>query len=178
MYQAKENGHPCYQFFTPAMNVRAVARQSIEESLRRAVERHELNQHDQPKVDLRTGEITGAEALIRWTHPVRGMISPAEFIPVAEDTGLILPVGNWVLREACRQARAWLGAGLPLTTMAVNISSMEFRAEHFLGGVFAILNDTGLDPKFLELELTENVLLKRAESTESMLKAPRASGIQ
>src|SRR5580658_5788185 len=178
MYQAKENGHQCYQFFTPAMNVRAVARQSIEESLRRAVERHELNQHDQPKVDLRTGEITGAEALIRWTHPVRGMISPAEFIPVAEDTGLILPVGNWVLREACRQARAWLGAGLPLTTMAVNISSMEFRAEHFLGGVFAILNDTGLDPKFLELELTENVLLKRAESTESMLKAPRASGIQ
>jgi diguanylate cyclase (GGDEF)-like protein len=178
MYQAKENGHPCYQFFTPAMNVRAVAQQSIEETLRRAVERQESNPHDQPKVDLRTGEITGAEALIRWTHPVRGMISPAEFIPVAEDTGLILPVGNWVLREACRQARAWLDAGLPLTTMAVNISSMEFRAEHFLGGVFAILNDTGLDPKSLELELTENVLLKRAESTESMLKAPRASGIQ
>jgi diguanylate cyclase (GGDEF)-like protein len=178
MYQAKENGHPCYQFFTPAMNVRAVARQSIEESLRRAVERHELNRHDQPKVDLRTAEVTGAEALIRWTHPVRGMISPAEFIPVTEDTGLILPIGNWVLREACRQARAWLDAGLPLTTMAVNISAMEFRAQHFLEGVFAILNDTGLDPKSLELELTESVLLKRAESAESILKAPRASGIQ
>jgi len=178
MYQAKENGHQCYQFFTPAMNVCAVARQSIEESLRRALERQEFTVHYQPKVDLSTGEITGAEALIRWTHPVRGAVFPADFIPVAKDSGLILPIGNWVLREECKQARAWTDAGLSLATMAVNISAMEFRAEHFLEGVFAILNETGLDPRSLELELTESVLMKRAELTESILKALRASGIQ
>jgi diguanylate cyclase (GGDEF)-like protein/PAS domain S-box-containing protein len=178
MYQAKENGHQCYQFFTPAMNVRAVARQSIEESLRRALERHEFKVDYQPKVDLRTGGITGAEALIRWTHPVRGMVPPAEFIPVAEDSGLILSIGNWVLHEACQQARVWADAGLPLATMAVNISAMEFRDEHFLEGVFAILNDTGLSPKSLELELTESVLMKRAESSQAILKTLRARGVQ
>ena len=106
MYQAKENGRQSYQFFKPAMNVRAVERQSIEESLRRALERDEFVLHYQPKVDLRTGAITGAEALLRWTHPERGLVSPAQFIPIAEDCGLILPIGKWVLREACRQARA------------------------------------------------------------------------
>ena len=113
MYQAKENGRQSYQFFKPAMNVRAVERQSIEESLRRALERQEFALHYQPKINLRTGEITGAEALLRWTHPTRGPVSPAQFIPVAEDCGLILPIGNWVLREACKQARAWVDAGLP-----------------------------------------------------------------
>ena len=113
MYQAKENGRQSYQFFKPAMNVRAVERQSIEESLRRALERQEFALHYQPKIDLRTGEITGAEALIRWTHPTRGLVPPAQFIPVAEDCGLILPIGDWVLREACKQARAWVDAGLP-----------------------------------------------------------------
>ena len=134
--------------------------------------------HYQPIINLKTGEITGAEALIRWTHATRGKVSPAQFIPVAEDCGLILPIGNWVLREACRQARAWVDAGLPLATIAVNISAMEFRDEHFLGGVFAILKDTGLDPRSLELELTESVLMKRADSTESILKTLRASGVQ
>ncbi len=178
MYQAKENGRHSYQFFKPAMNVRAVERQSIEESLRRALERQEFVLHYQPKINLRTGEITGAEALIRWTHATRGPVSPAQFIPVAEDCGLILPIGNWVLREACKQARAWVDAGLPLGTMAVNISAMEFRDENFLEGVFAILKDTGLDPRSLELELTESVLMKRAESTESILKTLRARGVQ
>jgi diguanylate cyclase (GGDEF)-like protein/PAS domain S-box-containing protein len=178
MYQAKENGHQCYQFFTPAMNVRAVARQSIEESLRRALERQEFKVHYQPKVNLKTGEITGAEALIRWTHPLRGTVSPADFIPVAEDSGLILSIGNWVLHEACQQARTWVEAGLPLASMAVNISAMEFRDEHFLEGVFAILKDTGLDPRSLELELTESVLMKRAESSQAILKTLRARGVQ
>ena len=146
------------------MNVRAVERQSIEESLRRALERNEFALHYQPKIDLKTGEITGAEALIRWTHPARGLIPPAQFIPVAEDCGLILPIGNWVLREACRQAQAWRDAGLPLRTMAVNISAMEFRDEGFLEGLFSVLAETGLDPKLLELELTESVLMKHAES--------------
>jgi len=113
MYQAKENGRQSYQFFEAAMNVRAVERQSIEENLRRALERNEFVLHYQPKVNLWTGAITGAEALIRWTHPTRGAVSPAQFIPIAEDCGLILPIGDWVLREACTQARAWGGAGLP-----------------------------------------------------------------
>ncbi len=178
MYQSKDNGRQNYQFFKPAMNVRAVARQSIEESLRRALERQEFALVYQPKVSLKTGEITGAEALLRWTHPTRGPVSPAKFIPVAEDSGLILAIDKWVLREACTQARAWLDAGLPLVTMAVNVSAMEFRNEKFLEGIFAILKDTGLDPRFLELELTESVLMKRPASTESILKALRARGVQ
>jgi diguanylate cyclase (GGDEF)-like protein/PAS domain S-box-containing protein len=178
MYQAKENGRQSYQFFKPAMNVRAVERQSIEESLRRALERDEFMVHYQPKINLKTGEITGAEALLRWNHPVRGMVPPGDFIPIAEDCGLIVPIGNWVLRESCKQARAWMDAGLPVATMAVNISAMEFRDENFLDGVFRILQETGLDPAALELELTESVLMKRAESTQSILKALRGSGIQ
>ena len=178
MYQAKENGRQSYQFFKPAMNVRAVERQSIEENLRRALERQEFALHYQPKINLRTGEISGAEALLRWMHPVRGPVSPAQFIPVAEDCGLILPIGQWVLREACKQARAWADAGLPLPTMAVNISSMEFREDNFIESVFTTLSETGLDPKSLELELTESVLMKRAESAASVLKTLRARGVQ
>jgi diguanylate cyclase (GGDEF)-like protein/PAS domain S-box-containing protein len=178
MYQAKENGRQSYQFFKPAMNVRAVERQAIEESLRRALERREFALHYQPRINLKTGEITGAEALIRWTHPTRGLVPPAQFIPIAEDCGLILPIGKWVLGEACRQAREWLDAGLLLGTMAVNISAIEFRDESFLEGVFATLQDAGLDPKSLELELTESVLMKHAESTASLLETLRARGVQ
>jgi diguanylate cyclase (GGDEF)-like protein len=178
MYQAKENGRQGYQFFKAAMNVRAVERQFIEEALRRALERKEFTLQYQPKINLKTGDITGAEALIRWTHPRRGLVSPAEFIPVAEDSGLILPIGNWVLREACMQARTWVDAGLPLATVAVNISAMEFRDEHFLEGVFSILEETRLDPRLLELELTESVLMRRAETSQFILKALRAKGVQ
>jgi EAL domain-containing protein (putative c-di-GMP-specific phosphodiesterase class I) len=159
------------------MNVRAVERQSTEESLRRALERQEFTLHYQPKISLRTGAITGAEALIRWIHPNRGLIPPAQFIPVAEDCGLILPIGKWVLREACKQARSWVDAGLPLATVAVNISAMEFRNENFLESVFEILKDTDLDPSSLELELTESVLMKRVESAASILQTLRARGV-
>ena len=178
MYQAKENGRQSYQFFKPAMNVRAVERQSIEESLRRALERREFALHYQPKINLRSGEITGAEALIRWTHPVRGHISPARFIPVAEDCGLILPIGDWVLREACTQARTWMDAGLPLATIAVNISAMAFRQENFLESVFTTLKETRLGPACLVLELTESVLMKHADSAKSILETLRANGIR
>jgi diguanylate cyclase (GGDEF)-like protein len=178
MYQAKENGRRSFQFFKPAMNVRAVERQFIEEALRLALERRELVLHYQPKVNLMTGTITGAEALLRWTHPTRGPISPADFIPVAEECGLILPIGAWVLREACTQAHTWMDAGLPITSMAVNVSAMEFRDKNFLDGLFAILSETGLDPRFLELELTESVLMKRAEFTASILQTLRKRGIQ
>jgi diguanylate cyclase (GGDEF)-like protein/PAS domain S-box-containing protein len=178
MYQAKENGRHSYQFFKPAMYARAVERQSIEEGLRRALEREEMALHYQPKICARTGRITGAEALLRWTHPVRGVVSPAEFIPVAEDCGLIIPIGNWVLREACRQTKAWIDSGLPMGSIAVNISAVEFRGENFLGGVLSILAETGLDAGSLELELTESVLMKRAEVAETILTALRAIGVQ
>ena len=178
MYQAKENGRQTYQFFKPAMNVRAVERQSIEESLRRALEQREFSVHYQPKVDLRTGKITGAEALIRWMHPTQGPVSPAQFIPVAEDSGLIRPIGKWVLREACNQARVWADAGLPAATIAVNVSAIEFLQENFLEDVFRILKETGMDPRSLELEVTESVLMKRADSAVSALRELRARGVQ
>jgi diguanylate cyclase (GGDEF)-like protein/PAS domain S-box-containing protein len=178
MYQAKENGRQSYQFFKTDMNVKAVERQSIEESLRRALDRQEFSLQYQPKIDLRTKRITGAEALIRWTHPTRGSVSPAQFIPVAEDSGLIVPIGNWVLHEACRQTRAWEKTGLPAVPIAVNVSALEFRQETFLEGIFGALRETGLDPKSLELELTESVLMKRAEFAASVLKELRARGIR
>ena len=178
MYQAKESGRQSYKFFKPAMNVRAVERQSLEEGLQRALERRELTLYYQPQVNLTTGAITGAEALIRWMHPTRGLVSPADFIPVAEDCGLILSIGAWVLREACGQARAWMDAGLRATNMAVNVSAMEFRDQNFLENLFAILAETGLDPKSLELELTESVLMKHAASTAKILQALRESGMR
>jgi diguanylate cyclase (GGDEF)-like protein/PAS domain S-box-containing protein len=178
MYQAKANGRQSYQFFKPAMNVRAVERQSIEENLRRALKQGEFELHYQPKINLKTRAITGAEALIRWTHPTRGSVPPAEFIPVAEDCGLIVPIGAWVLREACRQARAWTDAGLPALTMSVNVSAMEFVNEDFLEGVFSTLDETGMPPNRLELELTESVLMKRADSAVAVLQALRNRGIR
>ena len=178
MYQAKENGRQSFQFFKPAMNARAVERQSIEESLRRALERQEFTLHYQPKINLKTGAITGAEALIRWTHPGRGPISPSQFIPVAEDCGLILPIGRWVLRHATEQAQAWVDAGLRPTTMAVNVSAMEFRDNDFLRDLFTILDESRFNPSALELELTESVLMKRVASTAFILQALRKRGVR
>jgi diguanylate cyclase (GGDEF)-like protein/PAS domain S-box-containing protein len=178
MYQAKENGRQSFRFFKPAMNARAVERQSIEESLRRALQRKEFTLHYQPLVCLRTNAIVGAEALIRWTHPTRGLLSPGQFIPIAEECGLILPIGRWVLREACEQARAWLDAGLPAITMSVNVSAMEFGDEGFLEGLFSVLADTRLDSTCLELELTESVLMKRVETTAVILNTLRKRGVR
>ncbi len=178
MYQAKENGRQGYKFFKPSMNVRAVERQSIEEGLRRALQRNEFSLNYQPKVDLRTGRIIGAEALIRWTSPAHGPISPARFIPIAEDCGLIVPIGAWVLRTACGQARAWVDAGLPPITMAVNVSAMELRIEGYPEGLFRVIEETGLDPRSLELELTESVLMARADATAAVLQSFREHGVQ
>lgn len=178
MYQAKENGRQNYQFFKPAMYTRAVERQSIEEGLRRALERHEFRLHYQPKINLKTGEVSGAEALLRWAHPTRGWLLPGQFIPIAEDCGLIVPIGKWVLRQACEEARSWADAGLPVTTMAVNVSAMEFGDEKFLDGLFEVLSETGLDPRLLQLELTESVLMKRAEATAGVLQFLREWGVQ
>jgi diguanylate cyclase (GGDEF)-like protein len=178
MYQAKENGRQNFQFFRSEMNIRAVRRQSIEEGLRRALERREFSLHYQPIVDLKTGLITGAEALVRWMHPTLGSVPPAQFIPIAEYCGLILPIGAWVLHEACVQARLWADAGLPVGTLAVNLSVVQLTDKDFLDGLFAILAETSLDPSSLVLELTETVLMKHAESAASTLRALREKGVQ
>jgi diguanylate cyclase (GGDEF)-like protein len=178
MYHAKENGRDNYKFFEQSMNVRAVERQFIEASLRHALERQEFVLHYQPKINLLSGAIVGVEALIRWQHPQRGWVLPAQFVPIAEDCGLILPIGRWVLREACRQARAWQDAGLPPITIAANTSALEFRARDFLENVRMTLEESRLEPRYLELELTESVLMRDAEATGSLLRALAGLGIK
>jgi predicted signal transduction protein with EAL and GGDEF domain len=177
MYHAKETGRDSYQFFKPAMNARAVERQSLEDSLRYAIERRELVLHYQPKVDLKSGGIIGAEALIRWRHPQRGLVPPGQFVTIAEDCGLIVPIGRWVLREACRQARAWQTAGLPPLCVAINISPVELRAPGFVAGVRTILKETGLEPRYLELELTETVLIEDSRSVADVLEELKDIGV-
>jgi diguanylate cyclase len=154
------------------------AEQDLYNGLRQAVEREEFALHYQPKINLKTGAITGAEALLRWTHPSRGWLSPAQFIPVAEDCGLIVPIGKWVLRQACTQARAWIDAGLTASSMAVNVSGIEFADAGFLECLFAILKEVGLDPHSLQLEITENVLMKHAAAAAAVLPHLRAKGVQ
>jgi len=177
MYHAKENGRNNFQFFKADMNLKAVERQTLEGSLRGALEREEFVLHYQPKVNLDTGEITGVEALIRWRHPDRGLLPPTQFVPIAEDCGLILPIGRWVLREACRQARGWQEAGLPFIRISVNVSAAEFRATTFLAEVSASLKETGLEARYLDLELTESALMLRAESSAAILHSLKAMGV-
>jgi EAL domain-containing protein (putative c-di-GMP-specific phosphodiesterase class I) len=178
MYRAKKNGCQSCQFYTPEFNVCTFERQFTEEDLQRALERNELTLHYQPKVNLKTGAITGAEALSRWNHPTHGTIPPGQFIPIAEESGLILPIGAWVLVEACSQARTWADAGMPAKTMAVNVSGVQFQSEGFLEGLFAALNKTGLEPSFLELDVSENVLMRHPERTVFVLKVLRDRGVQ
>jgi diguanylate cyclase (GGDEF)-like protein/PAS domain S-box-containing protein len=177
MYHAKENGRNNFQFFKAEMNLRAVERQSLEGGLRRALGREEFLLHYQPKVNLETGEITGVEALIRWQQPDRGLVFPAQFVPIAEDCGLIIQIGRWVLREACTQARAWQNAGLPPLPIAVNVSAVEFRDKGFVEGVRTILLETGLEARYLEVEVTEGVLMEDAESTTSVLQELKTMGV-
>jgi diguanylate cyclase (GGDEF)-like protein/PAS domain S-box-containing protein len=179
MYHAKENGRNNYQFFAQAMTLRAIERQNLEGGLRRALERQEFILHYQPKINLETGVISGVEALIRWRHPSRGLLLPAHFIPIAEDCGLIVPIGQWVLREACRQAKAWLDRGLlPPMIMAVNISAVEFRNKNFLENVRAILADTRMKADHLELEITESVLMQDADAATALLQSLKRIGVR
>ena len=160
------------------MQARVLERQRLESALCSALGRDELRLNYQPKIDLKTGEITGVEALLRWHHPDRGLIPPSQFIPIAEESGLIVPIGQWVLLEACRQARAWLDAGLPPVRVAVNVSALQFMAKDFLLCVRAVLISTGVDPHNLELELTETVLMQDAEAAVDKLHALKAIGVQ
>jgi diguanylate cyclase (GGDEF)-like protein len=178
MYYAKKSGRNSFQMFTPDMNIRAVQRQSVEESLHYALEHNEFVLHYQTKVNLATGSITGAEALLRMQHDGQALVYPMQFVSVAEDCGLILPIGRWVMREACRHAQTWLQSGLELGQIAVNVSGKEFHSKGFLEGVFAILRETGLDPHHLELELTESVLMQDTDQTTAILRALKDIGVQ
>ena len=155
MYHAKEAGRGSYHLFESMMNARAIERQSLEGDLHCAIQRQELALYYQAKLNLATGAIIGAEALLRWRHPRRGLVLPGQFIPIAEDCGLIVPIGRWVLREACRQMRAWQIAGLAPLCVAINISAVELRAPDFVSSVRTMLAETGLEARYLELELTE-----------------------
>jgi len=177
MLHAKDGGRNNYQFFKPEMNVRAIERQSLESNLRHALEQQQFVLHYQPKINLETGAIVGAEALIRWRHPQRGLITPSHFIPVAEESGFIVPISRWVMREGCRQARAWQDAGLPPMRIAINTSAVELRAKDFVTTVRTILAETGLEPRYLELEFTEKFLLHDSKATATVLKQLREMGV-
>ena len=178
MYWAKKNGRNNYRFFDSGQDAPVDNWISVEAGLRLALERQEFVLHYQPKVNLQTGAITGAEALLRWQHPVRGLVPPLEFVPIAEGCGLILPIGQWVLREACRQARAWQDAGLPPIPVAVNVSSLEFRSKDFIQHVRTILEETRLESRCLEFELTESVLMQHASASASALSTLKSIGVR
>ncbi len=178
MFHAKASGRDNYQFYKTDMDTRAVHRLLVEGGLHRALTQGEFLLHYQPKFDLRSGAMTSAEALIRWSSPDRGLVYPKQFVPIAEACGLIVPIGRWVLREACRQVQAWLDAGLRAVPVAVNTSAVEFRHEDFLEGLASILMETGLAPRYLELELTESVLMHDAESSVAVLEALKAMGVR
>ncbi len=178
LYHAKDRGRNQYQFFDERMNAQIQGRLALENGLRRAIERKEFVLHYQPQIDLRTHAVTGVEALIRWQHPERGMVPPAEFIPIAEETGLINEIGEWVLWTACRQAREWEEAGLPAVRMAVNLSLRQLRREDLTARVQAVLQETGLAPQRLELEITESSLMVDPEQIIETLHELREIGIQ
>jgi diguanylate cyclase (GGDEF)-like protein/PAS domain S-box-containing protein len=178
MLSAKDNGRNNYQFFKPTMNEHALERQSIEGNLRHALDRGEFILHYQPKVDLEAQTLTGAEALIRWRQPERGIVFPKDFIPIAEQCGYIVPIGRWVLREACRQRRTWLDAHLAPIPIAINISAVELRSNNFVEHVRDILQETGLEPRYLELELTETAFMQDPQSTIAVLQALKDIGIK
>ena len=179
MYHAKERGRRNFQFFSREMNLRAVERQSIETALRLALDRDEFELVYQPQIDIASGRMAGMEALIRWRHPERGLLSPAAFIDVAEDTGLVEPIGQWVLRAACMQCKAWIDAGLPAMRVSVNISARQFnQPREFTRSVKKVLAATGLDPGLLELEMTEGVLLHHAEENIQALRRMGKLGLR
>ena len=178
MYQAKESGRNQFRFFEAAMNARVTSRATLGNDLRRALERGELLLYYQPQAEIASGEIVGAEALVRWQHPKLGLVPPADFIPLAEEIGLIGRLGDWVLNEACRQAVAWQRSGLPHIPVAVNLSALQLRSADFLDSVRRALHAAGLDAHWLELELTESVLMHQTESVMQTLHGLSELGIR
>ncbi len=178
MYFAKRKGPGMFAFFDAAMNASALRRFTLEAKLRGALERGEFSLNYQPQFDVSTGTVAGMEALLRWTHPELGQVQPNDFIPVAEETGLILSIGEWVLRTACGQAKAWLDEGLPVTRMAVNVSGLQFALKDFPATVESILRESGLEPAMLELEITESVVMADEAWAEQALRQLKDLGVQ
>lgn len=177
MMRAREEGGNTQRFFDSDLNAKAFERLTLEANLRRALEREELVVYYQPRVEVSTGRLLSFEALVRWQHPELGLVSPAQFIPLAEETGLIVPIGEWVLQTACRQNRAWQNEGLPPVSVSVNLSSVQFRKPGLYETVVRVLGESGLDPSWLELELTESLLMQNADSVIDTLKRFRSAGI-
>jgi diguanylate cyclase (GGDEF)-like protein/PAS domain S-box-containing protein len=178
MYRAKETGRNNYQLYAPAMNVRAAERLALENDLWLALKRGEFEVYYQPQVKIDTGQIVGAEALLRWNHPIRGVVSPDEFIPAAEETGMIVRIGEWVLRNACREVNEWIVKGLQPIRLAVNISMRQFQSRDFVETVERALKDTGFDPRLLELEITESIAMQDEEQTIRILQSLREMGLR
>jgi len=178
MYCAKESGCNSFRFFSEGMNAEAMERLTLEHGLRLALEKRELFLVYQPQMDIATGKTTGLEALLRWQHPELGLVRPDKFIRIAENSGLIIPIGEWVLRTACSQARKWQDEGLLAVPVAVNVSAVQFRQEDFCELIGRVLWETGLAPQYLEMELTESLLLSNAHVTLSVLQNLRAMGLK
>lgn len=178
LYRAKEQGRNNYQLYMPAMNARSFERLALENSLRKALERQEFVLHYQPQVDTLTGEIVGLETLLRWQHPDLGTVYPSEFIGLAEETGLIVPLGAWALKNACAQARAWQTAGLPPVTIGVNLSARQFLDRQLIDTITQVLKETQLEPRWLELEITESTAMQNAEYSAVILKDLQQRGIR
>jgi diguanylate cyclase (GGDEF)-like protein len=178
MYQAKEDGKNKFQFYSEKLNTNSLERLTLESSLRHALERAEFRLHYQAKRDIATGQITGMEALLRWQNPDLGMIAPLQFIQVAEETGLMIPIGKWALETACRQNMTWQANGLPRLKIAVNISPRQFGDEHLLRDVAAVLKSSGMEPEFLELEIHESLLIHDIDKTLKVLTALKALGVK
>lgn len=183
MYDAKESGGQCCRFYTPALGDAAHHRVQLEIALRQAVNNDEFVLHYQPQVDLRDGHLSGIEALLRWQHPERGLIGPNEFVPLAEQTGLILPIGRWVLTEACRQFKQWHdqgwgGAAKASLNAAINISGQQFRQGDFVSELARVLEQTGVDPQLLELEITESIVMDAGDHITKMLYEIKDMGVR
>jgi diguanylate cyclase (GGDEF)-like protein len=178
LYRAKEQGRNNYQLYTPAMNARAFERLALENSLRKALERKEFSLYYQPQLNMRTGGIVGTEAVLRWQHPDLGIVYPSEFISIAEETGLIAPLGEWVIRTACVQNQAWQKEGLPPMTMAVNLSARQFQQQDLVQNVARILKETDLDPRWLEMEITEGIAMQNADYTNVLLRGLKDMGVR
>jgi EAL domain-containing protein (putative c-di-GMP-specific phosphodiesterase class I) len=178
MYRAKEEGKNTYKFYSEETNVHSFERMALETSLRRALERNEFFLHYQAKLDLHTKRITGVEALVRWEHPELGVVPPMQFIPLAEETGLIVPIGRWVLRTACAQNVAWQREGLPPLSIAVNLSARQFADEDLVKDIADALKDSGMKPELLELELTESMVMQNADRAGKVLAEIKKLGVR
>ncbi len=177
MYRAKQMGRNGFQFFEPEMSAQVTRRLELENALRRAIDRGEFVLHYQPQKEMKTGRVIGVEALLRWRHPSMGIVSPQDFMPVAEETGLIVPIGTWALKTACAQNKAWQDAGLPHLRMGVNISARQFWEGQILQTVRRILMETSLPPQDLELEVTEAVFLRNIQETVRTINELRTLGV-